>query len=300
MERGDFDWTLVRSFLAVLDSGSVLGASRRTGSTQATLSRHIQELERQLGVVLFERTGRGVVATGAASQIIAAARRMEAEARNLGLAVTAARELDQGTVRVSCSQVMAAYLMPALLVELQQLHPGLQLELVGTNRVSNLLRREADMAVRLVKPDQGTLVARRVARLQLGFYADSAYLQRQGMPVDLEGLLHHRLIGLDADDTLIRAFRRVGLSVTREAFAVRSDDQVAGIGLTVAGAGIGVVPHFVAVQFPGLRPVLPDLAPGSLPVWIAVHREIRSSRPVRIVFDFLAARIPAQLGLRGT
>jgi DNA-binding transcriptional LysR family regulator len=290
-----FDWALVRSFLAVLDAGSLMGAARRIGAQQPTLSRHIAELESQLGTPLFERTGRGVVPTAAAQAIADAARQMEAGAEQLALRLAGRRDATRGSVRITTSQVAACYLMPSVLAALQQAEPGIQVELVASNQISNLLRREADIAVRMVRPTQGSLVARRLAELPIVAAAHQAYLQRAGTPRKPPDLLQHRLIGYDRDDTIERGFARLGVALPREAFALRTDDQVAYGRLIASGAGIGFVAQYNLPHWPGVVPLLPMLQIPPLPCWLAVHREIRGSRVVKRVYDFLAEAIPAEL-----
>ena len=290
-----FDWALVRSFLAVLDAGSLMGAARRLGAQQPTLSRHIAELEVQLGAPLFERTGRGVVPTAAAQAIADAARQMEAGAEQLALQLAGRRDATRGSVRITTSQVAASYLLPPVLAALQQAEPGIQVELVASNQISNLLRREADIAVRMVRPAQGSLVARKLADLPIVAVAHLTYLQRQGTPRKPQDLLQHRLIGYDRDDTIERGFARLGVALPHEAFALRTDDQVAYGRLVASGAGIGFVAQYNLAHWPGVVPLLPMLQIPPLPCWLAVHREIRGSRVVKRVFDFLAEAIPAEL-----
>lgn len=290
-----FDWTLIRSFLAVLEAGSLTGAARATGARQPTLSRHVAELEAQLGTALFERTGRGVVPTAAALAIADAARQMEEGALGLERALARRRDTATGVVRVTASQVAAVWLLPPLLAEFQAAEPGIAVELVASNALSNLLRREADIAVRMVRPDQGSLVARKLAEVGVGAYAHRRYLARAGEPRRPEDLMAHRLVGYDRDETILRGFAALGLPIGREAFALRTDDHVAYGRLVAEGAGIGFLAHYTAAGEPELRRVLPQLKIPPMPCWLAVHREIRGNRVVRRVYDFLAARIPERL-----
>jgi DNA-binding transcriptional LysR family regulator len=287
-----FDWRLVRSFLAVLDAGSLMGAARALRAQQPTLSRHVAELEAQLKAPLFERTGRGVTPTATALAIADAARQMEAGADALAQALHGRRSEAGGTVRITTSLVAATWLLPPLLARLRAAEPGIALELVGSNQLSNLLRREADIAVRMVRPAQGSLVARKLGDIGIGAYAHASYLAHAGRPRTPQQLLAHTLVGLDRDDLILRGFARLGFTVQREHFALRTDDQVAYGSLVAAGAGIGFLAHYVARQLPGVERVLPALAIPTLPCWLAVHREIRSSKTVRHVYDFLAEAIP--------
>ena len=295
MDRPRFDWTLVHSFLAVLDAGSLMGAARRIGAQQPTLSRHVAELEAQLGAPLFERTGRGVVPTAMALAIADAARQMQDGADTLARSLLRARTATAGSVRITTSQVAATWLLPDLLARFAIEEPGIQVELVASNQLSNLLRREADIAVRMLRPAQASLVVRKLGEIRIVACAHERYLEQFGTPKKALDLLAHRLVGYDRDDTIVRGFAQLGFEIAREQFALRTDDQVAYGRLVAAGAGIGFVAHYAASQWPGVKPVLPMLAIPSLPCWLAVHREIRGSRVVRRVYNYLAEAIPVAL-----
>ena len=290
-----FNWALVKSFLAVLDAGSLMGAARKTGQQQPTLSRHIAELETQLGAPLFERTGRGVTPTALALTIADAARQMEAGAHALTQQWVGSRRRTTGTVRLSTSHVAAAYLLPPILAQLQGAEPGIQIELLASNQITNLLRREADIAVRMVRPAQGSLVARKLGEVSIVAAAHESYLAQAGTPHKPQDLLQHRLIGYDRDPTIEQGFKKMGLLFTREHFALRTDDHIAYGRLVAAGAGIGFVARYNLPHWPGVRALLPQLAIPSLPCWLAVHREIRGNPVVRQVYDHLAAAIPPVL-----
>ena len=178
----DFDWRLIRCFLAALEHGTLSGAARALGSSQPTMGRYLTELESQLGVVLFERTGRGLRPTPTAQRLAEAARTMEAGA--LQLANRLPREQTQmtGSVRISASAAVSSLMLPAVLRDMRQALPQIQIELVSSDTMSNLLRREADIAVRMVRPDQATLVARKLGEVQIGLFAHRDYLARHGTP----------------------------------------------------------------------------------------------------------------------
>ncbi len=290
-----FDWALVKSFLAVLDAGSLTGAARRLGAQQPTLSRHVTELETQLGAPLFERTGRGLTPTAAALAIADAARLMQDGAQALSRGLSKARDLTAGTVRITTSEVAAVWLMPPVLASLQQLEPGIEVELVATNALNNLLRREADIALRMVRPLQNSLIAKKLGEIAIVAAAHRDYLARAGTPRSARDLLHHRLIGYDRDDTMIRGFAAQGVALPRQQFVFRTDHQVAYGRMVEAGAGIGFVAAYNIGHWPGVVRVLPELPIPALPCWLAVHREIRGNRLVRRVFDFLAEAVPAEL-----
>ena len=292
-----FDWALVKSFLAVLDAGSLTGAARRIGAQQPTLSRHVAELEAQLGTPLFERTGRGVTPTLAALAVADAARRMEEGALALHSTLATQRSAETGTVRIASSQVAATWLLPSVLVALQAQMPAIGIELVASNQITNLLRREADIAVRMVRPAQSSLIARKLGEIAVCAAAHESYLARSGVPRKPADLARHRLIGYDRDDTIERGFVSLGLPLARHQFALRTDDQVAYGRLVASGAGIGFVARYNIRHWPGVVALLPQLAIPPLQCWLAVHREIRSNRLVRRVYDFLAEAIPAELAI---
>ena len=292
LDPNRFDWALVRSFLAVLDAGSLMGAARRLSAQQPTLSRHVAELEAQLGTPLFERTGRGVTPTAAALAIADAARQMEAGALTLSRSLATARNAETGTVRITTSEVAATWLLPPLIAQLQAQEPGIAIELVASNQLTNLLRREADIAVRMVRPVQASLVARKLGDIPIVAAAHRDYLARFGTPRRPEELAGHRLIGFDRDEGILKGFAQMGMPLTREHFALRTDAQIAYGQLVAAGAGIGFIAQYNLRHWPGVVALLPQLAIPPLPCWLAVHREIRASRLVRRVYDFLAEAIP--------
>lgn len=287
-----FDWSLVRSFLAVLDHGSLLGAARQLRLSQPTIGRHVTELESQLGVVLFERTGRGLLPSEAATRLAEAARVMQSGADALARSVSQSERATSGTVRITASQPVACYLLPPLLAQMRLVLPEVQVELVASNAVDNLLRREADIAVRMVQPAQATLIARRVGKVAVRICAHQDYLRRRGVPRQPADLLAHELVGGDRNDSILKGFAARGLPVTRERFGFRTDDLIAAWQAVRAGLGVGVVSDHLIRTDPAVVPLLPQVRIDPIPVWLAVHREIRTSQRIRAVFDFLAQGLP--------
>ncbi len=290
-----FDWDLVRSFLAALDHGSLLGAARALHSNQPTMGRHIAQLEIQLGSVLFERTGRGLNPTPAAYALADAARAMEIGALQLAQLASGAQLQVQGTVRISASQPVACVLLPPILAQLRDSLPEVQIEVVASNQLSNLLRREADIAVRMMQPEQGSVVAKKIGQASVGVYAHRSYLQRHGTPTSPAELLSHCLIGDDALEPIRRGFRAAGYDIAREAFALRTDDLIVQWQAVRAGVGIGFITDYLARNDPDLVRIVPQIKAAPLPLWLAVHREIRTSPRIRKVYDALASAIPSML-----
>lgn len=291
-----FDWNLVRSFLATLDHGSLLAAARVLHTSQPTLGRHIAELESQLGVLLFERTGRGLVPTATALQLAQSARAMESGAHQLAQRISGAQAQTTGTVRITASVPVAVHLLPGVLAAMRQALPGIQVELVSSNQVSNLLRREADIAVRMVRPSQGSLVARKIGDVALGAWAHRDYLARCAPVRSPQDLLALDLIGSDTDTSILRGFAAMGHAIRPDAFALRSDDFVVQVRSAQAGYGVGFLADYTVRDDPGMVKLLPQqLRIPPLPMWLAVHREIRTNARIRAVYDFLAQALPALL-----
>jgi DNA-binding transcriptional LysR family regulator len=287
-----FDWSLVRSFLAVLEKGSLLAASRDLQLSQPTIGRHVAELESQLGLVLFDRNGRGLLPTEAAYHLAESARIMQSGADQLARNVMGADLGASGTVRITASQPVSCYVLPPLLAQMRLSLPDVQVELVASNEVSNLLRREADIAVRMVQPQQASIIARRVGKVTLRACAHQDYLRRRGVPRQPNDLLAHDLIGGDRNDDTLKGFAAQGLVVGREQFAFRSDDLIVVWQAVRAGLGVGFVSEYLIRSDSAVIPVLPKLKIEPLPVWLAVHKEIRTSKRIRAVYDFLADALP--------
>jgi DNA-binding transcriptional LysR family regulator len=279
MNNKDFDWGLIPSFLAALDHGSLLAAARATRQSQPTLGRHVAELESQLSLALFERTGRGLKPTAAA----------------LARAACSAGQAIEGAVRLSASQSVACHVLPPILARMRLALPAVSVELVVSNALSNLLLREADIALRMVKPEQGAVVAQRVAHVGLCACASQAYLARRGTPQQASDLLAHDLIAGDQERDVEAGFQAHGLPHDRLSYALRTDDLNARWAAVCAGLGLGFVPRFHLAGAPHVQAVLPALRLPEIALWLVAHRELRTSARIRAVFDFLARELPAAL-----
>ena len=293
--NNNFDWSLIPTFLAALDRGSLLGAARQLGISQPTAGRHIADLEGRLGNILFERTGRGLKPTALALELAGPARAMQTGALALTDRLADGRNLLGGTVRLSASQPVACYLLPQVLLQMRAAMPDIQIELVVSNQVSNLLQREADIALRMVRPEQASLVAKRIAEVSLSACASRDYLARCGTPQVPTDLLAHELIGMDQGQDLLRGFAAMGHPVDHTAFALRTDDLIAAWEAVRAGLGVGFAADYLIRTDVNVQTVLPMLPLPALPIWLTVHREIRSGGRIRAVYDFLAKAVPEAL-----
>ncbi len=279
-------WELLHTLLGVLREGSLSGAARQLGLTQPTVGRHIAALEAALGQVLFTRSPTGLLPTEAALALRGHAEQMETAAAALQRAATRGAEA-AGTVRVTASEVIGVEVLPPLIAALRERHPGLVVELALSNRLQDLLRREADIAVRMTPPEQGQLIARHIGNITLGLHAHPSYLDRCGRPSSLADLGRHTLIGFDTVTPFIRAgAQRLG-GIRRESFSLRSDSDLAQMALVRAGAGIGVCQLALARREPRLERVLPAQFSWPLDTWVAMHEDLRQNAACRVVFDAL-------------
>lgn len=283
------DWALLRSFLAVVEGGSLSAAARATGATQPTLSRHVRELEAALGVPLFTRSARGLDPTAAALGLVDDARAMGAAAEALALKAQGRSQQLRGVVRITASVIVANLMLPPILADLRRQEPSIQVEVVASDVTQNLLRRDADIAVRMAAPTQNALIARKLGDSPMGLFATRDYFDRRGRVASRDDLRGHDLIGLDRSDALIRGYGAHGIALAREDFALRTDDAMLTWGLLLAGAGIGPAQAVLARRHPALEPVGWDLGLGALPVWLVMSEEVRGSARIRRVADLLAA-----------
>lgn len=292
----DISWELYRSYLSVLQEGSLSAAARALGVAQPTVGRHIDMLERQLGVSLFTRSQQGLLATEAALALKPFAESMRANAAALIRAAEAQGCGVRGTVRISASEVVGAQVLPPVIAGLQCLYPELNVELVLTNRVQDLLHREADIAVRMVAPEQGSLIARRIGDIELGLHAHRRYLDARGTPQTLEQLTDHALIGFDQETPFLRSARHWLPQWRREHFSLRTDSDLAQLAMIRAGAGIGACQVRVAQRDAELVRVLAPLFEPRLTVWLTMHEDLRNSPRCKVTFDALRSGLERYVG----
>ena len=281
------DWTLYRSFLAVLEEGSLSGAARRLGLTQPTLARHIDALEQGVGADLFLRSQRGLLPSELALELRPHAETLASTAAALLRTASGRAGVVSGVVRIAASEVVGVEHLPPILARLRRRHPALVIELALSDTVDDLLRREADIAVRQVEPSQDALVARRLPAIELGLHARADYLDRRGTPSSPADLAGHDLIGFDRPTPAMRALVGRIPALGRAGFALRVDSNLAQLAAIRAGFGIGLCQAGLARRDPGLVRVLADEVAIGLGLWIVMHEDLRTSARCRAVFDAL-------------
>lgn len=294
MDDGDL-WTLYRSFLAVLRAGSLSGAAREMGTSQPTLGRHIVALEERLGgAPLFTRSARGLTPTETARAIRPHVEAMAASASAIARTLSGPEAAVEGVVRITASEIVGGMVLPPILAALRERHPRLAVELSLSNRTEDVLGRAVDIAVRMVKPSQKALLARRIGAVPLGLYAHRAYVERHGLPRSRADLARHAAIGYDRETAFVKlAAARLGLD--RAGFALRTDSDLAALSALRAGFGIGVCQAPLARRLGDLTHVMADEVAFELPIWIVMHEDLKRARRIRAAFDHLAAGMKAYL-----
>ncbi|EPX83010.1 LysR family transcriptional regulator [Salipiger mucosus] len=283
----ELDWSLVQGFLAVAETGSLSGAARALGLSQPTVGRQVRQVENRLDVTLFRRHPRGLELTETGAALLPHARAMQEAMNGFSLAAAGRTEGLRGTVRITSSVVTALYHLPPIVARIRALEPEVAVEIVPDDASRNLLFREADIAVRMYRPEQLDIVARYLGELELGFYAARAYLDRTGRPETVDEMWRRDLVGMDRGDTMIRGFRDFGVPATRDWFATRCDDFAVAAELVRAGCGIGIVQCVLAEGDPGLERLFPETPVPRLPLWLAAPEAMRGTPRIRRVWDLL-------------
>ncbi|WP_170405946.1 LysR family transcriptional regulator [Ruegeria arenilitoris] len=289
------DWSLIQSFLAVAETGSLSAAARQLDRSQPTLGRQIHALEDELGVSLFDRHARGLKLSEVGTQLLPMAQQMHTAMTSFSLAAAGQSQQLEGSVRITASVFASHHLLPPILAQIRALEPAIQLELVATDTTENLLYREADIAVRMYRPAQMDIISRYLGDVNLCFCAARAYLDRAGRPQNPEDLFNHDLVGFDANEQIIKKMQQRGWPASKNSFATRCDLQSAYWQLVRAGCGIGFSQVQVAEADPDVEVLDLDVDIEPLPVWLAAPQAMRQTPRIRRVWDLLAEGLKASL-----
>ncbi len=283
-----FDWNQVRAFLATVEEGSLSAAARALGQTQPTLSRQVAALEQDLGVALFKRGSRTMDLTDTGIQLLDHVRAMGEAARRLSLSASGQSQIVAGHVSITATDMTATYLLPPILKKLHYLAPNINVEVVPSNEVRDLLKREADIAIRHAQPEQGDLIAKRIGTASAHMYASKSYITRVGHPETVEDLSSLSFVGMSPIERFLPSLLAAGLNVTADHFKFSTTSGTALIELVREGLGISILPRHSARLFPELAPVLEGHVSFPIPIWLVTHRELRTSQRIRVVYDLLA------------
>ncbi|CAM4167292.1 LysR family transcriptional regulator [Roseateles saccharophilus] len=293
MADSEPNWEWYRSFLQVLETGSLSAAGRALGLTQPTVGRHIDSLESALGLKLFTRSFDGFAPTDAAQELQPYAASIAATAAALRRAASSHGSGVRGTVRLTASEVIGVEVLPPILAALQAEHPELVIELMLSNRADDLLHREADIAVRMFQPVQEALVVKRVGGIELGLHAHERYLAARGVPRSMAALARHAVIGFDHENAYIRRLQEKVPAFSRDRFAFRADSDLAQLGAIRAGIGIGICQSALAARDRRLVRVLRSQFSLTMETWIAMHEDLRGSARCSVTFAALAVGLAA-------
>lgn len=293
------DWNQLKAFLETAETGSLSAAARKLGLTQPTLSRQVSAIEAHLGVTLFERVGKAMVLTGTGHTLLEHARVMGAAAEDLSVAATGQSQAVDGVVCVSASDAVAAYLLPDVLLRLKARAPGIVVEVVTSDALSDLQRREADIAIRHVRPDQPELIGRLLREATAGFYASRTYVEKNGHPRTASEAKRHAFIGGDRNGRYLELLRAHGLALEAANFICYADNSLTNWSLVRGGLGIGAMMVDVARGVSDVVRVLDDVPLVRFPIWLVTHRELRTARRIRLVFDALAEVLAVEAASAG-
>jgi DNA-binding transcriptional LysR family regulator len=286
------DWNQLRAFHATAATGSLSAAARKLGLTQPTLSRQVAALEAELGVTLFERIGRKLVATETGLALFEHVKAMGEAANSVTLAASGRAEAVGGRVKISATDVYSAYVLPAIVERIRAEAPQITLEIVAANSLSDLHHREADIAVRHVRPEQAGLIGEHVRDTSARFYASRDWVARRGMPSDPAELSSDgKLIGFDDTERFAGYLREMGIPMAADDFRLVSDNSVAIWEMVRRGLGVAAMIREVAERTADVVPLFPKLEPIQVPIWLVSHRELRTSRRIQVVHDILAEEL---------
>jgi DNA-binding transcriptional LysR family regulator len=286
-----FDWNQTRAFLATVEEGSLSAAARALGVAQPTLGRQVAALEQELGVTLFQRVGRGLSLTPSGLELVDHARAMADAASLVSLAASGQSHSIEGSVCISASEAVAVFALPRILAKLRDIAPAIEIEIVATGSVSDLRRREADIAVRHFRPTQQDLITRKLMELPAWLYAAPSYLDLIGHPATPADFSRANFVGFGGSDRLISGLKTFGFALTQRNFKLMAESELVRWEMVKQGLGIGVITEDVGGREPLVQKALPTMAPIMVPLWLTTHRELHTSRRIRVVYDLLASEL---------
>lgn len=258
---------------------------------QPTLGRQVDALEEELGVILFERVGRGFTLTPSGLDLLDHVRAMGAAANLVSLSAAGNSQTIEGIVRVTASEAHSAILLPPILAKLRQSHPGIHVEVIASSVTVDLLRREADIAVRNYQPTEPDLIAKKVRDIPARLYATPALLERLGNPKLPYSLRDADFINVDRTGVFLKGLNALGLNLSERNFPILAENYLVMWEMVKHGLGIGIQDGVIGDKEPLVRRVLPDLEPLVFSMWLVTHREVNTSRRIRVVFDLLAEEL---------
>ncbi|MDD7911790.1 LysR family transcriptional regulator [Pseudovibrio exalbescens] len=283
-----FDWNQARAFLVTAKEGSLSAAARALGLTQPTLGRQVAALEEDLGVALFERTGQKLALTPTGRELLEHVEAMAEAATQISLKASGQSQDVAGKVCLATTDLFAVYLLPPILKELRNQAPSVEVEIQASNALADLRTREADIGIRHVRPDHATLVAKLLRETTAHFYASPEYLEARGTPQSPADLSGHDFVGFSKPDRFLGWLKDLELPITADNVRLFSEDGTVAWEMVKRGLGIGIMLKDVAERTPEVVQILPEFPAIPVPIWLTTHRELHTSRRIRLVFDLLS------------
>ena len=288
-----FDWSQAQAFLATVETGSFSGAAARLGLSQPTVGRHVAALERDLGLLLFDRVGKSLALTDIGLTLVENVRAMEGAADQLSLCALGQNKTIAGPISVTASDTYCAYILPPIIDRIRFSYPEVQIEIVSSNQVQDLRRREADIAIRNVKPTYPDLIAKRVTTTQGRLYGASSYLDHIGRPKSIKDIQKNATFIGDHTGQVLQMLLSMGAPVTLEQFSIIANSGVAIWEMVKRGSGLAVMFTEIADLTPEVEVILPEEISVDVPVWLVTHRELKTNARIRAIFDILSGELSA-------
>ena len=283
----NFDWNRAKAFLVTAETGSYSAAAKALKLTQSTLGRQVQSLENELGVALFERVGKGIQITPIGLDLLEHVKSMADAATKLSLAAMGQSEDLEGTVTVTASEVYSAFLLPQIVKKIRHLAPGIRIEIVAKNDSADLRKREADIAVRNFLPKQGDLITKRVSDSQGNFYATKEFIKNHGPFKTISDLSRTQFVSIGDLSSYIEGLQSYGINLTKESFPIITESHFVHWNMVKEGLAVGIMPEYIGDKDKSVVRVIKSFEGITYPTWIVCHRELRTNRRIRFVFDQL-------------
>ncbi|MEL7033588.1 MAG: LysR family transcriptional regulator [Pseudomonadota bacterium] len=287
-----FDWNQVRAFLATAEEGSLSAAARALGQTQPTLSRQVAALEEELGVTLFERAGRAMALTTAGMELLEHVKVMADAANRISLSASGQSQVIEGRVAITATENVARQQLPTIVKKIHAVAPNIQIDILPSNEVQDLTRREADISIRHARPEQPDLIAKLLFETEAHLYASQDYIDKIGPIERLSDLERALFIGLDRTPEMIEAMAEFGLSLSPHQFRFNSPSGQVLYELVRLGLGVSILGKDIEAHSENIAAILPDQFSIPIPVWLVTHRELHTSKRIRVVYDILAEELP--------
>ncbi|WP_199490934.1 LysR family transcriptional regulator [Marinobacter vulgaris] len=285
-----FDWNRARAFLVTAEEGSLAAAARSMGMTQPTLGRQVAALESEIGFDLFTRRGRGLELTPNGIKLLEHVRLMGDAANQFSLSASGKSDVIEGDVSITASELLSTFMLPPMIKALRELEPGIEIEIYSTNEQRDLNRREADIAIRSVRPTQPELIAKRLCSVRGHLYAAKSYLQQLGYPPSIAELNKANFIDTEKPGRLMTLLNSQGFSLTRQNFPVISNSHIVQWELVKQGMAITATVEEIGDNEPLVeRVVISNLPLITIDLWIVTHNELRTNPRIRRVFDFMVS-----------